>query len=104
MATLIHDHSHSLRPNRQRKIDIFAPLRQGLDRIKFRHSKFAHLVCRLIPCQCAFERDITLFGRIHHIPALCKINPLYDDLIRLRFRALTYLTDVCGEDIEKYIC
>ncbi|MDE5116162.1 MAG: nitrogenase, partial [Trichodesmium sp. St2_bin2_1] len=28
--------------------------------------------------------------------------PLYNELIHLRFRALCYLADVCGEDITSY--
>jgi hypothetical protein len=61
-----------------------------------RHSK-------MIPAQCPFERDIKIFGRtVAHIPPLCKLNPLYDQLVGLRFRALCYLVDVCGEDIQAY--
>ncbi|MDY7024694.1 MAG: Mo-dependent nitrogenase C-terminal domain-containing protein, partial [Cyanobacteriota bacterium] len=37
-----------------------------------------------------------------HIPPLCKLNPVYDELISLRFRALCYLADECGEDITPY--
>ncbi|WP_416669582.1 Mo-dependent nitrogenase C-terminal domain-containing protein [Egbenema bharatensis] len=104
MATLTHDHSHSLRKSRRSRFDILAPFRNWLDRIEVNDSRLAHFLCQLIPCQCAFERDITLFGRTFHIPALCKLNPLYDELISLRFRALSYLADVCGEDVERYIC
>ena len=57
----------------------------------------------MIPTQCPFERDISLFGRtIVSIPPLCKLNPLYEELIGLRFRALCYLADDCGEDIGCY--
>jgi Mo-dependent nitrogenase C-terminus len=102
MATLTH--SHTLGSKKRSRLDLLAPLRRGLNGINVNHPKFAHFLCQLIPCQCAFERDITLFNRTYHIPALCKLNPLYDELIGLRFRALTYLADVCGEDVTKYIC
>ncbi len=59
---------------------------------------------QMIPSQCPFERDVTLFGRkIVHIPPMCKINPLYEQLVSLRFRALSYLADKCGEDVSPYI-
>jgi hypothetical protein len=44
--------------------DPLQPLRQWLDGIKIRDDKFARLLCRLIPAQCPFERDITLFGKV----------------------------------------
>ncbi len=34
--------------------------------------------------------------------SMYKLNPLYEQLIGLRFRALTFLADVCGEDITGY--
>jgi hypothetical protein len=57
----------------------------------------------LIPAQCPFERDICVLGRCFlHIPPLCKLNPLYEQLVALRFRALCYLADECGQDISCY--
>lgn len=79
------------------------PLRQWLDHIEINNPKLAKFLCKLIPSQCPFERDINFFGRLlFHIPPMCKLNPLYDELIGLRFRALCYLADVCGEDITSY--
>ncbi|HEY9662063.1 MAG TPA: Mo-dependent nitrogenase C-terminal domain-containing protein [Allocoleopsis sp.] len=86
------------------KRDLFQPLRSWLDRFEIRHRKVAHLICRLIPKSCPFERDINLWRYTFHIPALCKLNPLYPELINLRFRALSYLADVCQQDISIYIC
>ncbi len=71
---------------------LLTPLRRWLQRIEPRDPSFARLMLRLIPGQCPFERDVVLFGRtVLHIPALCKLNPLYDDLTALRFRCLCYL-------------
>jgi len=82
---------------------ILHPIRQCLDGMEVRNRQFAKLVCKLIPSQCPFARDIKLFGQtIIHIPPLCKINPLYDQLMGLRFRALSFLADQCGEDITIY--
>lgn len=79
------------------------PLRQWLDNLEIRRPKVARLVCRLIPAQCPFERTIKLGDRtLLQIPPLCKLNPLYDQLVGLRFRALCYLVDQCGEDISRY--
>lgn len=79
------------------------PMRNWLDGMQVHDPKVAKFLCRLIPPQCPFERDIKLFGRkIVHIPPLCKLNPLYDQLVGLRFRALSYLADECKEDITPY--
>ncbi|MDB9374722.1 Mo-dependent nitrogenase C-terminal domain-containing protein [Nodularia sphaerocarpa] len=85
------------------KFDLLQPLRNKLDNIEIKNRDFAHFIAKLIPAQCPFERDVILFGRkIAHIPALCKFNPLYDQFVGLRFRALCYLVDKCGEDIQTY--
>jgi Mo-dependent nitrogenase C-terminus len=87
----------------QPKLDLLQPLRQWLDKIEVQNRKLAKLIAKVIPAQCPFERDIMLFGRtIAHIPPMCKLNPLYDELVYLRFRALCYLVDQCGEDIQSY--
>ncbi|NEP45941.1 MAG: nitrogenase [Okeania sp. SIO2H7] len=79
------------------------PLRQWLDNIEVNNRTLARFLCKLIPTQCPFERDVRVFGRtLFHIPPMCKLNPLYDELIGLRFRALCYLADVCGEDVSQY--
>ncbi|MBD2344210.1 Mo-dependent nitrogenase C-terminal domain-containing protein [Anabaena subtropica] len=89
--------------NTQSKIDLLQPLRQWIDAIEIHNPKLAHLIAKSIPAQCPFERDIVVFGRIiAHIPPMCKLNPLYDQFIGLRFRALCYLVDKCGEDIQSY--
>lgn len=84
-------------------LDLLQPLRQWLDGIEMHNPKVAQFLAKMIPAQCPFERDIKLFGfTILHIPPLCKLNPLYDELVSLRFRALCYLVDQCGEDIQSY--
>ncbi|NMG08818.1 Mo-dependent nitrogenase C-terminal domain-containing protein [Brasilonema sp. UFV-L1] len=83
--------------------DLLQPIRQWFDSIEVHNAKLAHFLCQLIPAQCPFERDITLFGRkLFHIPPMCKLNPLYEEVVSLRFRALCYLADECGEDISAY--
>jgi hypothetical protein len=79
------------------------PLRNWLESIEIRDRDMAHVLCSVIPAQCPFERTVRLFGRtILNIPPLCKLNPFYDEVVGLRFRALCYLADVCGEDISIY--
>lgn len=78
--------------------DFLKPIRHWLDTLPVESRKQARWLCKLIPAQCPFERDIVLFGhKIAHIPPLCKLNPLYEQLVGLRFRALCYLVDQCGE-------
>ncbi|MBD2292993.1 nitrogenase [Anabaena sphaerica FACHB-251] len=84
--------------------DILHPMRDWLDGLEIHDPRVARFLCKMIPSQCPFERDVTLFGRkIVHIPPMCKINPLYEQLVGLRFRALSYLADDCGEDVSPYI-
>ncbi|MBF2075739.1 MAG: Mo-dependent nitrogenase C-terminal domain-containing protein [Synechococcales cyanobacterium C42_A2020_086] len=79
------------------------PLRNWLNNLSVENPWLAHKLCQLIPAQCPFERDVKLGGRtLFHIPPLCKLNPLYEEVVGLRFRALCYLADVCGEDISRY--
>ncbi|HYX14586.1 MAG TPA: Mo-dependent nitrogenase C-terminal domain-containing protein [Nostoc sp.] len=83
--------------------DILHPLRQRLENIQVRDRQLAHRLCKLIPSQCPFERDVKLFGKtLFHIPPMCKLNPLYEEVVGLRFRALCYLADECGEDVSQY--
>jgi hypothetical protein len=87
----------------KKAFDIFKPLRHLLDNIQVKDANFAHRLCSLIPAQCPFERDVKLFGfTLFHIPPMCKLNPVYDEVVALRFRALCYLADECGEDISCY--
>lgn len=98
--------SHVSQPSQPLKkpaVDILQPLRQWLDQIEVRNPQLAHRLCQVIPAQCPFERDINFFGRkLFHIPPMCKLNPLYEEVVSLRFRALCYLADECGEDVTRY--
>jgi tellurite resistance protein len=88
----------------KRPVDPLHPLRDWLDKLDIQDPKIARFLCKMIPSQCPFERNVTLFGRkIVHIPPLCKLNPIYEQLVGLRFRALSYLADECQEDITPYI-
>ncbi len=79
---------------------LLKPIRNWIDNVEITDRDRAHLLCKLIPAQCPFERDVTVLGRkVAHIPPMCKINPLYDQFVGLRFRSLCYLVDVCGETI-----
>lgn len=83
--------------------DLLNPVRHWLDDLEMHDPRIARFLCRLIPPQCPFERDVKLFGRkVVHIPPLCKLNPLYEQLVGLRFRALSYLADDCKEDVSPY--
>lgn len=84
--------------------DLLGPVRHWLDDYDVRDPRVARFICKLVPSQCPFERDIKLFGRkLVHVPPLCKLNPLYEQLVGLRFRSLSYLADDCQEDVTPYI-
>ena len=81
--------------------DLLHPIRLWMESIEINDAKLARFLCKLIPAQCPFERDIVLFGRkLFHIPPMCKLNPLYEEVVALRFKALCYLVDKCGEDVK----
>ncbi|MDJ0712617.1 MAG: Mo-dependent nitrogenase C-terminal domain-containing protein [Prochloraceae cyanobacterium] len=84
--------------------DLLHPVKDWLDKMEIHDPRLAKFICKMVPSQCPFERDVKLFGRqIVHIPPLCKLNPLYEQLVGLRFRSLSYLADDCQEDISEYI-
>lgn len=94
MTSFTQFHSHK---------DLLYPIRRWLEGIEIHSPQQAHLLCKAIPAQCPFERDVKLFGRIlFHIPPMCKLNPLYEEVVGLRFKALCYLADQCGEDVTAY--
>ena len=87
----------------QNTFNLLQPLQQWLDGMEIKQEQTARRIVKLIPAQCPFARDIKMFGRvILSIPPMCKINPVYEQLIGLRFRALCFLADCCGEDITPY--
>ncbi|MBF2073585.1 MAG: Mo-dependent nitrogenase C-terminal domain-containing protein [Synechococcales cyanobacterium C42_A2020_086] len=84
-------------------LDVLYPIRRWLNEFKINNPEVAHFLCRVIPVQCPFERDIYVFGhKVAHIPPLCKLNPLYEEVVGLRFRALCYLADECQQDVRCY--
>jgi len=85
-------------------VEPLKPVRDWLDQLSVTDPRLARFVCKLVPSQCPFERDVKIFGsKVVHIPPMCKINPLYEQLVGLRFRALTYLADDVGEDVTPYL-
>ncbi|MBW4565058.1 MAG: Mo-dependent nitrogenase C-terminal domain-containing protein [Mojavia pulchra JT2-VF2] len=78
-------------------------IRYQLESIEIHDNKLARLLCKIIPSNCPFERTVSILGRtLFHIPPLCKLNPLYEQIVSLRFKCLMYLADECGEDVTKY--
>lgn len=92
-----------LHPEEEGHLDPLKPVQEWLDHLEVHDPRLAKFLCKMIPPQCPFERDVKLFGhKVIHIPPMCKLNPLYDQLVGLRFRALSYLADECKEDVSKY--
>lgn len=89
--------------NGDRHLEVLAPLKHWLDGMDIHDPRVARFICKMVPAQCPFERDVTVFGKkVIHIPPMCKLNPLYEQLVGLRFRSLSYLADDCGEDVSQY--
>lgn len=94
------DHQPSVHPHS----DVLQPVKDWLEGIEVHDPRLARFICKTVPSQCPFERDVTLFGKkVIHIPPLCKLNPLYEQLVGLRFRALSYLADERQEDVSDYV-
>lgn len=102
--SIVYSQSLNNSAKSQNLLDILLqPVRNWFDAIEVTDAELARWICKLIPAQCPFERDVKLFGRtLFHIPPMCKLNPFYEQFIMLRFRALCYLVDECGEDISAY--
>lgn len=84
--------------------DLLQPVKKWLDCMDVNDPRVARFLCKMIPSECPFERDIKLFGKkIVHIPPMCKLNPLYDQMVGLRFRSLSFLADDCKEDVTPYL-
>ncbi|NEO45103.1 MAG: Mo-dependent nitrogenase [Moorea sp. SIO4A3] len=76
--------------------EILNVFRQRIEAIEIPNHSTAQLICQLIPASCPFERKLRFFGRtLFQIPPLCQLNPLYNSLMILRFRALTFINEVC---------
>ena len=88
---------------KQKSLNPLQPIKQWLDNLEITQASTARRIVNLIPAQCPFARDIKVWGKIiFRIPPLCKLNPFYEQLVSLRFRALCFLADQCGEDITVY--
>jgi hypothetical protein len=69
-------------------------IKNWLDSIEIKNLRFAQIICYLIPASCPFERRIKVRGRtLLYIPPLCHINPFFDNIIALRFRALIFIDE-----------
>ncbi|MCC5643953.1 Mo-dependent nitrogenase C-terminal domain-containing protein [Nostoc sp. CHAB 5824] len=83
--------------------NLLSQIRYKLESVEIHDYHLAKLLCKVIPSNCPFERTIKVFGRtLFQIPPLCKINPLYEQIVSLRFKCLLYLVNECGEDARKY--
>lgn len=89
---------------KNRTFSFLQPIRNWIENFRIDRIDLAYSICKLIPAQCPFEREIYLGSRkIIQIPPMCKLNPLYEELVGLRFRALCYLADECDEDISQFL-
>lgn len=98
MTVTIYNH-------KQKYLNPLILFQQWLENIEIKEKQTARQIVKLIPAQCPFAREIRVFGKVlFRIPPLCKLNPCYEQLVGLRFRALCFLADCCGEDVTPYCC
>lgn len=50
-------------PTADSKLDPLKPARDWLDQLEVQDPRLARFVCKLIPSQCPFERDVVLFKK-----------------------------------------
>lgn len=55
------------------------------------NTQLANLIVKLIPASCPFAKTFHFAGFTITIPPLCKLNPFYNQLMQLRFNALSEL-------------
>lgn len=92
-----------IQTDQKKTFNLLQPFQQWLDNLEIEQEQTARRIVKLIPAQCPFAREVRVFGKsVLRIPPLCKLNPVYEQLIGLRFRALCFLADNCGEDITPY--
>lgn len=68
-------------------------LRNYLNSLDVSNKAIAQVICFLIPSACPFARTLQILNRKIVIPPLCKLNPVYDELMKLRFKALGVIHD-----------
>jgi hypothetical protein len=82
----------------------FKIIQERLENLEISTKETAEKIVNLIPSNCPFAREIRVFNlAIFRIPPLCRLNPFYEDLMILRFRALSFLGGIgMAEDITPY--
>ncbi len=66
-------------------------IRSKIESIEIKDKETAEKIVKVVPQSCPFARKIQVGTFKVTIPPLCKVNPMYDQLMELRFRALCYL-------------
>lgn len=69
-------------------------IKNVLGNLDINNNTQAAIVRTLVPSTCPFARTIVLGKYKLVIPPLCKINPLYEELMMLRFKADCYIADM----------
>lgn len=77
------------------KLDPLVPVRRWLAALEIPSRSVAELICRWVPNTCSAGYSLRWQGRIWlHLPPLCKLNPLHEELLDLRFRAADFLYEL----------
>lgn len=74
------------------RLNVLNPIREWLDSVEIQNPKVAQVICHVIPASCPFARTVKVGDHVLFvIPPLCKLNPLYEQFVGLRFRSLVCL-------------
>lgn len=73
----------------QPNYSLISAFKEALNNFEFTNKDRAERFVKLIPNSCPFAREVKAFGKtIVNIPPLCKINPLYEEIMMLKFRTI----------------
>ena len=64
---------------------------KSLETKEFMAKLINQLIITVIPATCPFAKTFQVAGFTITIPPLCKLNPFYNQLMELRFNALSEL-------------
>ena len=84
--------------------DPLKPLRNWLENLNISNPQASAQAVSTDPIPMSLSSAISIYlgARSYIFPPMCKLNPLYEEVVMLRFKAMCYLADECGEDISQY--
>jgi len=76
------------------RLELLRSVRHWLDALEVREPRVARLLCKLIPAQCPFERDIKLFGKSLSYATVVQAQPALRTISWPTLRSMCYLEGI----------